>query len=211
MSAIQVQTLITGPLEENAYLISRADLDNLLLVDPGDDYQALSAAIQASGKHLSDILLTHGHFDHMLSACRLQKETGCKVHIHPLDAPFLSDASLNLADPQLMRGQFEPMQADALFSVLEEKDVEISGYALRLLYCPGHTPGGVSFYFPESDVVFTGDTLFSNGFGRTDFPGGSITQLRRSLKRLLKLPKQTIVYCGHGPSSTVGAISEGWL
>ena len=211
MASLQVQTLVTGPLEENAYLLCREGMENAILIDPGDDYEALMAALRASGKRLSDILLTHGHFDHMLSACRIQQETGCRVHIHPSDAPFLSDASLNLADPRMMRGKFEPMQADALFTVLEEADVLISGYAIHLLYCPGHTPGGMSFYFQDSDAVFTGDTLFANGFGRTDFPGGSITQLRRSLKRLLKLPEQTVAYPGHGPSSTIGAISGGWL
>lgn len=211
MSNLQVQTLLTGPIEENAYLVCREDLENALFIDPGDDYDALMAALTASGKRLSDILLTHGHFDHMLSACRLQRETGCRVHIHPSDAPYLSDAALNLADPRMMNGKFEPMQPNALFSMLEEAEILLNGYKIRLLYCPGHTPGGVSFYFPDDGVVFTGDTLFANGFGRTDFPGGSMTQLRRSLKRLLKLPEQTIVYPGHGPSSTIGSIAGGWL
>lgn len=183
---MKIEKIVCGAYAENAYCI-----DGELLIDPGDDLPTLARL--AGG--IKAILLTHGHFDHMLAAEELQKRTGVPVYVHPLDAPMLSDASLSAYNPEVSS---LPQPGHIAYTAYPE-----SLFGFRVLHTPGHTPGSVCLYREEEKVLFSGDTLFRAGFGRTDLAGGSMHQLLSSLRTLLALPRDVRVYPGHGESTTI--------
>lgn len=184
---MEMKRIVCGAYQENAYF-----LENGLLIDPGDDLNALLAAGEPKA-----ILLTHGHFDHMLAVGELQKRFGVDVYIHKKDAAMLSDAALSAYDGTVCRlaapeGVRWTAYGDEVFG-------------LRVLHTPGHTAGSVCLYDEQNGRLFSGDTLFRAGFGRTDLPTGSMHALLGSLRGLLSLPRETVVYPGHGESTTIGA------
>ena len=183
---MKIEKIVCGAYAENAYCI-----DGELLIDPGDDLPTLARL--AGG--IKAILLTHGHFDHMLAAEELQKRTGVPVYVHPLDAPMLSDASLSAYNPEVSS---LPQPGHIACTAYPE-----SLFGFRVLNTPGHTPGSVCLYHEGEKVLFSGDTLFRAGFGRTDLAGGSMHQLLSSLRTLLALPRDVRVYPGHGESTTI--------
>ncbi len=183
---MKIERIVCGAYAENAYCI-----DGELLIDPGDDLPTLARI--AGG--IKAILLTHGHFDHMLAAEELQKRTGVPVYVHPLDAPMLSDASLSAYNPEVSS---LPQPGHIACTAYPE-----SLFGFRVLHTPGHTPGSVCLYHEGEKVLFSGDTLFRAGFGRTDLAGGSMHQLLSSLRTLLALPRDVRVYPGHGESTTI--------
>lgn len=196
-----VQTIPCGAYQANAYLLLPQDSRAALLIDPGDDLELLKKTLADSARTLKVILLTHGHFDHMLAAQPLSRITGAPVFIHSLDEELLSSAYLNCynADCSVLPCP-KDFEADLL-----EADFRFEGLHFDVLHTPGHTKGSVCFYDAENKCLFSGDTLFRAGFGRMDLPGGSPAQMRASLKRLFDLPSDTLVYCGHGESTTIGA------
>ena len=183
---MKIEKIVCGAYAENAYCI-----DGELLIDPGDDLPTLA---RLDGG-IKAILLTHGHFDHMLAAEELQKRTGVPVYVHPLDAPMLSDASLSAYNPEVSS---LPQPGHIACTAYPE-----SLFGFRVLHTPGHTPGSVCLYHEGEKVLFSGDTLFRAGFGRTDLAGGSMHQLLSSLRTLLALPRDVRVYPGHGESTTI--------
>ena len=183
---MKIERIVCGAYAENAYCI-----DGELLIDSGDDLPALARL--AGG--IKAILLTHGHFDHMLAAEELQKRTGVPVYVHPLDAPMLSDASLSAYNPEVSS---LPQPGHIACTAYPE-----SLFGFRVLHTPGHTPGSVCLYHEGEKVLFSGDTLFRAGFGRTDLAGGSMHQLLSSLRTLLALPRDVRVYPGPGESTTI--------
>ncbi|MEG0934495.1 MAG: MBL fold metallo-hydrolase [Clostridia bacterium] len=202
--------LVCGLYESNAYLIFAKDGQSAFLIDAGDDLAGLLSAIDASGARLQAIVLTHGHFDHILAAKGIREKTGAKVYIGAGDAPYLADQLLNCYDEQVSRAAFAPMEADELIGVPgREGVITLCGYDLRVLETPGHTPGGICLYCEEEKALFTGDTLFARGYGRMDLPGGSERDMVRSLKKLLALEDDVTIYPGHGPLATIGAARGG--
>ena len=183
---MKIEKIVCVAYAENAYCI-----DGELLIDPGDDLPTLARL--AGG--IKAIRLTHGHFDHMLAAEELQKRTGVPVYVHPLDAPMLSDASLSAYNPEVSS---LPQPGHIACTAYPE-----SLFGFRVLHTPGHTPGSVCLYHEGEKVLFSGDTLFRAGFGRTDLAGGSMHQLLSSLRTLLALPRDVRVYPGHGESTTI--------
>jgi hydroxyacylglutathione hydrolase len=195
-----------GGFTANSYLVFRPSRSDAMLIDAGDDFDAVMNKIESSGKRLTDILLTHGHFDHIMSAKRLRDETGARIHIHPLDAPYLRNPALNmLGMVESTRTPFEPFDADEMLS---EGPMLVAGLSVQVIPCPGHTPGGVSFYLPEQRALYTGDTLFQVGFGRYDLPGGNVRSLYASIQRLIALPGTTMLLPGHGESAPLKQVAE---
>ncbi len=207
---ISIRTLVCGAYEENAYLVWDDARDDLLVIDPGDDLPALKAAVAGSGRRLTDILLTHGHFDHTLAAAPLREEFGARVRVHPLDAPMLRSAEAAVMDPGASVLPFAPIEPDALYPEGDEFDVAACGMAFHGLHTPGHTPGGVCLILKAADALFTGDTIFARGYGRYDFAGGDLHQLMSSLRRVLALPKSLTVYSGHGEADSMASIAARW-
>ena len=194
-----IHRILCGAYQENAYLLCPEGRDDAVLIDPGDDDPALARGIAESGRRLAAILLTHGHFDHMLGAQPLSQATGAPVYIHPEDVELLCDPAINAYDPMCAtRPNPEIFDAEAL-----GEEIELCGIRFRVLHTPGHTKGSVCFYDEENGVLFSGDTLFCAGFGRMDMYGGNHRQMRESLRALFRLPGDTKVYSGHGPETTI--------
>jgi len=195
---LSVEKRVCGAYEENAYIVSVEGRSDCVVIDPGDDVPALLQAVE--GKTVGAILLTHGHFDHMLGAYALREKTGAEIYIGEKDLPMLEDEKLNLYDAKVSREPFRPVKDAKAYG----ETLEVCGMTFTVCETPGHTPGGVCLYEKGRGVIFTGDTLFLGGYGRTDFPGGSFSQLRQSLRFLLFLPDETVFYAGHGQHGRIG-------
>lgn len=195
-----IQTIITNSMQENAHLVCNKSTGTAFVVDPGGAAGEICEACEAQGCRLTDILLTHGHFDHIEAVAELVRLTGAHIHIHPNDADMLLSLDRSLGRPGYEHVQ---VAADCPLDILESAKLNICGLDMEIIYTPGHTSGSVSYYLPEQGVLFAGDTMFYEGFGRTDLPTGSPVQLRRSLRKLYTLPLDTRVLCGHGPETTI--------
>lgn len=190
---MHVETVSGGVLGVNTYIVSAsAKAADCLLIDPGVPETQLRQAL--AQRRVRAVLLTHAHFDHMLTAQPFLEE-GARLYVGAQDVPALTDARLNLCG---MIGQQLAIAARPI--ALREGDaIHEAEVSLRVLETPGHTAGGVCYYDEKGAVLFSGDTLFEGGYGRMDFPGGSARALRASLHRLCaELPEHTRVLCGHG-------------
>lgn len=192
-----LETICVRPGQTNCYLAGDSETKDIFVIDPGGDARKILEKIARGGLKVSAILLTHGHFDHILAAKPLQDELEAPLCMGEKEAEFLTDGSKNLVS---MMGL--PYQPPRLDRVLREGDtVSAGGFTLNVLDTPGHTAGGVCYV---GGVVFSGDTLFYESVGRTDFPTGDFSVLRRSLLKLAALPDSYEVYPGHGPATSIG-------
>lgn len=199
---MEIDRLILGEYETNCYLLrSNKTANDCMVVDPGLEVEQLLDFIKRHKLNPAAVVLTHGHIDHIGGVAELRENyPDVKVYIHKLDAEMLENGYSNLS--AMMGGAFSTNPADFL---LEDGSViEQTGVKLQVLHTPGHTPGGICLYSRNEEIVFTNDTLFAESIGRTDFPGGSLEQLLKSVReKLFTLPDDTIVYPGHGPSTTI--------
>lgn len=188
---------VTGPVSVNTYLVINEQTGECVLVDPGGNAGELEAVMAEEGAQLKAILLTHGHFDH-IGACAFFQRKGVPVYIHQSDAGMLcSAANLGAA----MGCPVEPLHAD--FELKGGETLELAGMKFQVLHTPGHTRGGVCYVAERT--IFSGDTLFCESVGRTDFPGGDTATLMESISgRLMTLPDSLEIYPGHGYPSTIG-------
>jgi len=200
---LQIDSFVLGDFETNCYVVrSTAQVRECLIIDPGYEAESVVEFLKEKDLAPKRILLTHGHCDHIAGIAALQEHFGpIPVGISCEDAKMLTHSRHNLS---LLMGQ--PLKFAAPDEEIAAGDViEQDGVRLEVLATPGHTPGCVSFYCREEEVIFTGDALFAGSVGRTDFPGGSMSTLLQSIRgQLLVLPDQTKVYSGHGPVTTIG-------
>lgn len=199
MGKLKVDMYMVGPVQTNCYVAVHQDTKEALIVDPGDCAKQLAERIRNSGYTPVAVLLTHGHFDHAGAAEELAKEFGISIYAHEAEKETLESVKLNAS---WMMGRSETYHADIYLK--DEQEIDLAGFHIRVFHTPGHTVGGCCFYLPYEDVVFTGDTLFCQSVGRTDFEKGSMSDLVRSIKgKLMPLPDQTIVYPGHNEGTTI--------
>lgn len=197
---MKLKTIVVGPVGTNCYILSN-DTKDCIIVDPGEDAGRIIAYVNSEELHVSGILLTHGHFDHITAVNELRDVFGCLVYAGSDEQKMLEDSALNSCG----FGMGAPVVIKNVNYLSDGEDVFLAGFSIKTLFTPGHTPGGVCYYIEKEKLLFSGDTLFCMSVGRTDFPGGSSSTLIKSIKdKLLPLPDDTKVYTGHGESTDIG-------
>ncbi len=199
---MNIEHLVLGEFQTNCYVCRASDAArDCLIIDTGLDAGELIDLLKDNELNPVAAVFTHGHIDHIGAVAELCNNfPHIKVYIHKLDARMLQDSYSNLS--AIMGGRFSTRPADFLLE--DGSIVDEAGIKLQVLHTPGHTPGGICLYSKDQKIVFTNDTLFTDSVGRTDFPGGGEQQLLTSVReKLFTLSGDTIVYPGHGPSTTI--------
>lgn len=207
---MKIHVLPAGPLQTNAYLVAAPERGEAVLIDaPEGLWQDLEPVLKEMKCRLTEVWLTHGHWDHFQGTMELVRQTGAKVRAHRDDQPMLEDPELTNA----FMGEdlhLEPVKVDAWLTAGEK--LAALGLEVEVRHVPGHCPGNVCFYFAGAKdhlspgAVFVGDALFAGSVGRADLPGGDFDTLEKSIRtQLYTLPDDTVVFPGHGPRTTVGA------
>ncbi|MBI2841944.1 MAG: MBL fold metallo-hydrolase [Armatimonadetes bacterium] len=206
---MEIRTVVVGQLAVNCYIVIDDATRDAVVIDPGDDPDIVAREIIQAAAEPKYILLTHGHMDHSFTAGVLQESIDAEVLMHEADVPQLD------GDPEIAALFYDTSHhiPPTLGRFVSDGDTVSFGESrLVAIHTPGHTPGGLCYH--SGSVVFTGDTLFAGGIGRTDLMGGSYDDLMESIReKLLTLPDDTIIYPGHGPASTVGRerMTNPWL
>ena len=197
---MEIKRLIVGMVQTNCYIAVHSETKEAVIVDPGDEAARIEDALAQTGAKAKAILLTHGHFDHVTAMEELRRDLGVPVYACEQEQAVLADPDKNLS-VQFQGGGLH-LKADMLLK--DGETFEAAGYTFQMLHTPGHTPGGCCYYFPYEDVIFTGDSLFCGSIGRTDFKGGSMSDLVRTVKeKIMTLPEHTEVYPGHNDTTTI--------
>ena len=185
----------------NCYLVYREDLKRAVIVDPGDNGAHILNTCRECGIIPEAVVLTHGHFDHILAVEEIRRAfKEITVYAAEKEAKLLGDPRLNLTASY---GTGVTLSPDHL--VKDGDILELAGFKWQVIETPGHTEGSVCLWIKEEEVLISGDTLFAESLGRTDFPTGSSADIIRSIKeRLFVLPEDTMVYPGHGEPTTIG-------
>ncbi|MCA1950740.1 MAG: MBL fold metallo-hydrolase [Treponema sp.] len=210
MQQYKVHSLTVGPIATNCYIIETEERIGII-IDPGYDAQAIIARMEALKIVPRYILCTHGHFDHILAIPDIrnhyeQKQIPVEIIIHRMDKDYIGKNALirHRRDLAGVGGlaflERFPRQFPEASRIVEEGD-RIGPFTV--LHLPGHTPGSAAYFDEHRGIIFTGDTLFSGGVGRTDLPGGDEIALQASLRRLYGLPGSTRVYSGHGSETRI--------
>lgn len=188
-----------GPLQTNCYVVrSERGVTDAVVVDPGGDVTQLRLELARMGAKLAAILLTHGHWDHVLGVAELVEATGAPVYLGEAELPELESGG-----PELMG--FPPLRSFTPDHLLAGGEtLELAGLEIGVVLVPGHRPGHLAFVL--DGCIFSGDVLFRGSVGRADLPGGDWPTLLATLEMLvLRFPPETVVYSGHGPETTLGA------
>lgn len=198
MSDFRIKTCVLGTVSTNCYIVSRDG--KAVIIDPADDFSYLQVSCEELGARPCAVLLTHGHFDHILAAKSLRDEFQIPVYCGAQEKALLEDPSLNLSKNFGLSYEITP---DHLCS--DDEEIQLLDRTWKVITTPGHTAGSVSYLVKEEEVLFSGDTLFEGTFGRTDLPTSSTAAIVDSItKKLFALPDDTMVYPGHGNPTTIG-------
>lgn len=199
MGKLKCDFRVVGPVQTNCYFLSDEGTKECIIIDPGAEAKNLFAYIENKGLKATAILLTHGHFDHILAVDSLKKAFKVPVYAAAAEKEVLLDSDVNLS---IQVGASVTVEADKWLE--DGEKFEILGQEMQCILTPGHTCGGMCYYFPKEGILFSGDTLFQESVGRTDFPTGSMSTLIRSVReKLFVLPKAVRVYPGHGMITSI--------
>lgn len=197
---MKIENFVIGIIGTNCYLVQNEATKEFFLVDPAACPAKLVNHIKEQGLTLTGILLTHGHFDHIMGIDGFLEEFPVPVYAHEEEKILLEDASMNSSSTYGRGYTFK--NADY---VKDGTKLSLAGVSIEVIYTPGHTIGGCCYYIQAEGILFCGDTLFRTSVGRTDFPTGSSSQLIRSIKeKLMPLPGETVVYPGHMDETSIG-------
>lgn len=196
---MKIRNFIMGAILTNCYFLIPEESEEIIVIDPGMDGEGIYLKLRERGWKPRFILLTHGHFDHAMGAAYLREKTGAQVVIHRADVELLSDPAKSGADMYFGSHVLNYPSCTADLPVEEGDRITLKEIELRVIHTPGHTNGSVCF--DSGEVLFSGDTVFRSGFGRTDLFGGSNEALAASLQCLSDLPGERKLCPGHGNSS----------
>ena len=202
---MKINHFVVGQVQTNCYVVINEENKECFIIDPGASAKPLADRIRKDGLTPVAILLTHGHFDHAGAAEELAKEFDIKIYAHEAEKDTLENPQKNVS---WMMGASETYRADVYLK--DEEVIRFAGFEIKVLHTPGHTEGGCCYYVSAEDVIFTGDTLFAQSVGRTDFPGGSMSQIVRSITEKImtlneagSIETDIMVYTGHNDPTTI--------
>ena len=194
-------TVVVGPLGVNCFILGCEETGEGVVVDPGADAERILERVRFRGLAIRYVINTHGHFDHVGGNRPVVDATGAKLLIHRDDVPLLGRA----VDVAAMYGLTTENSPEPDSFLVDGATLSFGNCTMAILHTSGHTPGGCCLSLEKEGKVITGDTLFAESVGRTDFPGSSHEALMASIRtKLLALPDATQVFPGHGPSTTIG-------
>jgi|SRR5690554_5961929 len=197
-----VKTLSNNLLQVNTYFI--IDNDKCLIVDPGSNTKKILEIINKEKINVVGVVLTHAHFDHFLSCNEINHYFNVPLYVHPKGIELLYNPEKNVS-AFIPHMSLLELDENILVTTINEETKDIAGFKLNVFHVPGHSPDGICLYFKDSKIVFSGDSLFKLSIGRSDFYSGNEKQLIKNIKnKLFSLPDDTIVYPGHGPTTTIG-------
>lgn len=199
---MKVHSIPSGMIQTNAYLLVDEGRAEAILIDaPGEIWPKIKGVLDASGARLTELWITHGHWDHTQGGAEVVRETGAKVVAHPADRPLIET-------PEIMEGFMGEklgLEGITVDQWIEGGEVlSAFGEDVEIRHVPGHCPGNVLFWFSRSNQAFVGDAIFAGSVGRTDLPGGSFETLAQSIReQIYTLPDHTVLHPGHGPATKV--------
>lgn len=197
---MKIERFVIGMIQTNCYLVSNTDTKECVIIDPAVYSVEMTSHIQKEGLSVQAILLTHGHFDHIMGIDAFLKEFDVPVYAHREESVLLNNADYNAS---LDYGRAYTYSGASY--VEDGQILNLAGMQFQVIHTPGHTIGGCCYYVEQEKVLFSGDTLFQMSVGRTDFPTGNGSQLVDSIqKKLMVLPEETIVYPGHMEQTAIG-------
>lgn len=201
---LQVETLTLGQLETNCYIPWCKITNECIIIDPADSAETITQTILDLQLKPLCIVFTHAHFDHVLGSLELKLNFNVPIFMHPKDNDLLKNAQKSAK--YWLKHEVDPVPNKTL-PISEGGNLQIGNSKLKIINTPGHTPGSISLFADEPQpLLFTGDTLFKNGVGRTDFEYSSPKSLEQSIKKLFEtLPKNTVCYPGHGEVTTLNS------
>ena len=200
MSAIKIGRMIMGICQTNCYFVYREGSRDAIVVDPPEKGAQIYHTLLQNQLAVKGILLTHGHFDHILGANELREFSGAGIYASEAEKVLCEDARNNMSAEVGLSYTVKPD-----IYLKDNQELSLAGIDIKALATPGHTIGGCSYYIEEAGMLISGDTLFEESVGRSDLPTGSMSTLIHSIKaRLFVLPDATKVYPGHGESTTIG-------
>jgi hydroxyacylglutathione hydrolase len=199
--AMILETFPVGPLQCNCTIMGDEQTREAIVIDPGEEISRIHKRLNENGLTLKQILVTHGHIDHVGGALRLKRLTGAPIYLNESDLPQLNMMGMQAA----WLGVPAPETAPPDGGLVDGQSVGLENFPARVLHTPGHTEGSVCLHFAQMKLLVAGDTLFAGSIGRTDLPGGDQAQIMDSIhSRLLALPDETRVIPGHGPATLIG-------
>lgn len=205
MSDLRIKTCVLGPVSTNCYLVYRESTKEAFIVDPADNSQYILTICRELDLKPRAILLTHGHFDHVMAVEDLKRSLRLPVYACDTEKELMGNTQMNLSD---VMGSC-PVSIKADEYVKDGDVIELAGFEIKVIHTPGHTVGSVSYYLSKYKVLFSGDTLFANSHGRVDMPTSSYDDIEKSiLGKLFLLPEDVMVYPGHGGPTTIGHEKE---
>ena len=192
---------MVGPFASNCYIVGSEATKQGMIIDPGAEAATILKTVEQTGLSISVIVITHAHMDHVGALRAVRGKTNAQFAMHEAEKGLLLSAPVRMLTALGVSPIKSPPRPDRL---LKDGDfIDVGDLRFEVLYTPGHSSGGISI--AGHGVVFSGDTLFNSGVGRTDFPGMSHDRLIRSIQdKLMTLPDETVVYPGHGPPTTIG-------
>ena len=197
---MKVELFVTGIISTNCYVAVNEETKQAVVIDPALASMRMMNQIREEGLKIEAILLTHGHFDHIMGIDGFLKEYQVPVYVHEDDLPMMEDPQWNQSSIYTRGYTFS-----GAVPVKDGQVLSYAGYDFQVLHTPGHTPGGCCYYVASEHVLFSGDTLFQRSVGRTDFEGSSTSALIRGIReKLMTLPDDTHVYPGHMGETMIG-------